>query len=80
MKLLELALSGDTASTIKAIRELIESGVEPLALTSQLADMITDILAGKNRVSGYTIGRSKRFCVFFTFWTCFLLCKHLKIS
>lgn len=48
-KLLELALAGNTVSTVNAIRELMESGVEPLALTSQLATLITDILSGKDR-------------------------------
>jgi DNA polymerase III gamma/tau subunit len=44
--LLDLALSADTINTVKKIRQLIETGVEPLALMSQLATVITDILAG----------------------------------
>lgn len=44
--LLDVALSADTVDTIKSLREIIESGVEPLALMSQLATLITDILAG----------------------------------
>ncbi|KAF5943939.1 hypothetical protein HYC85_018016 [Camellia sinensis] len=43
--LLDLALSADTVNTVKNLREIMESGVEPLALMSQLATVITDILA-----------------------------------
>ncbi|KAK3035061.1 hypothetical protein RJ639_034851 [Escallonia herrerae] len=43
--LLDLALSADTVNTVKSLREIMESGVEPLALMSQLATVITDILA-----------------------------------
>ncbi|KAF6173340.1 hypothetical protein GIB67_027035 [Kingdonia uniflora] len=44
--LLDLALSADTVNTVKNLREIMEAGVEPLALMSQLATVITDILAG----------------------------------
>ncbi|KAK9051631.1 hypothetical protein SSX86_028259 [Deinandra increscens subsp. villosa] len=44
--LLDLALSADTVNTVKQLREIMELGVEPLALMSQLATVITDILAG----------------------------------
>ncbi|XP_076896717.1 LOW QUALITY PROTEIN: protein STICHEL-like 3 [Bidens hawaiensis] len=44
--LLDLALSADTVNTVKHLREIMESGVEPLDLMSQLATVITDILAG----------------------------------
>lgn len=44
--LLDLALSADTVNTVKNLREVMETGVEPLALMSQLATVITDILAG----------------------------------
>ncbi|KAK1351327.1 AAA domain-containing protein [Heracleum sosnowskyi] len=44
--LLDLAFSADTVNTVKNLREIMESGVEPLALMSQLATVITDILAG----------------------------------
>ncbi|KAG1367772.1 protein STICHEL-like 4 [Cocos nucifera] len=43
--LLDLALSADTVNTVKSLREIMETGVEPLALMSQLATVITDILA-----------------------------------
>ncbi|KAK8949012.1 hypothetical protein KSP39_PZI005726 [Platanthera zijinensis] len=44
--LLDVALSADTVNTIKSLREITEAGVEPLSLMSQLATVITDILAG----------------------------------
>lgn len=44
--LLDFALSADTVNTVKNLREIMESGVEPLALMSQLATVITDVLAG----------------------------------
>ncbi|KAL5707408.1 hypothetical protein ACHQM5_018311 [Ranunculus cassubicifolius] len=44
--LLDLALSADTVNTVKNLREIMEAGGEPLALMSQLATVITDILAG----------------------------------
>lgn len=49
--LLDLALSADTANTVKNLRDIMESGVEPLALMSQLATAITDILAGSYDVT-----------------------------
>lgn len=48
--LLDLALSADTVNTVKCLRELMEAGVEPLALMSQLATLITDILAGSHKL------------------------------
>lgn len=48
--LLDLALSADTVNTVKSLRELIEGGVEPLGLMSQLATLITDILAGSYKL------------------------------
>ncbi|KAG8086169.1 hypothetical protein GUJ93_ZPchr0010g9924 [Zizania palustris] len=44
--LLDLALSADTVNTVKTLRDITETGVEPLALMSQIATIITDILAG----------------------------------
>lgn len=46
LDLLDLALSAEAVSTITTMRELLDSGVEPLALVSQLGALITDILAG----------------------------------
>lgn len=48
--LLDLALCSDTVSTVRKARELIDSGVEPLDLMSQLATLITDILAGSYEI------------------------------
>ncbi|KAK9062948.1 hypothetical protein SSX86_016818 [Deinandra increscens subsp. villosa] len=55
--LLDLALSADTVNTVKNLREIMESGVEPLALMSQLATVVTDILAGSYK---FIKERSKR--------------------
>ncbi|TVU35219.1 hypothetical protein EJB05_17097, partial [Eragrostis curvula] len=52
--LLDLALSADTVNTVKTLRDITETGVEPLALMSQLATIITDILAGS-----YTFTRER---------------------
>jgi hypothetical protein len=49
--LLDSALASDTVSTVDSIRELMGAGFEPLALVSQLATLITDILAGRCRTS-----------------------------
>ena len=47
VKLLELALSADNVvNIVRCIRELVDSGIEPMALLSQLANLITDLLAG----------------------------------
>ncbi|KZV51077.1 protein STICHEL-like 3 [Dorcoceras hygrometricum] len=46
--LLDIALSADTVNTVKNLRRIMESGVEPLALMSQLATLILDILAGSH--------------------------------
>ncbi|XP_043722712.1 protein STICHEL isoform X1 [Telopea speciosissima] len=46
LDLLELAMSSDTAETVKRARELMDSGVDPVALMSQLAGLIMDIIAG----------------------------------
>ncbi|GAV78884.1 DNA_pol3_gamma3 domain-containing protein/DNA_pol3_delta2 domain-containing protein [Cephalotus follicularis] len=55
--LLDLALSADTVNTVKNLRVIMETGVEPLALMSQLATVITDILAGSY---DFTKDRHKR--------------------
>jgi hypothetical protein len=49
--LLELALSADTARTVKRTRELMDSGIEPMTLMSQLATLIMDILAGSYKLA-----------------------------
>lgn len=54
IKLLEMALSANTVNTVNSIRDLLGSGVEPLALASQLATLITDILAGRCQTARYS--------------------------
>ncbi|PIA47018.1 hypothetical protein AQUCO_01400021v1 [Aquilegia coerulea] len=46
LDLLELAMSSNTAETVRKSRELMDSGVDPMALMSQLAGLIMDIIAG----------------------------------
>ncbi|GAU14773.1 hypothetical protein TSUD_204220 [Trifolium subterraneum] len=50
LELLELAMSADTAETVKRSRELMDSGVDPMVLMSQLAGLIMDIIAGSYAV------------------------------
>ncbi|CAA2991613.1 STICHEL [Olea europaea subsp. europaea] len=44
--LLELAMSSNTTEMVIRARELMDSGVDPIALMSQLAAIIVDIIAG----------------------------------
>ncbi|KAJ8754860.1 hypothetical protein K2173_015372 [Erythroxylum novogranatense] len=46
LELLELAMSSDTAETVKRARDLMDSGVDPMILMSQLASLIMDVIAG----------------------------------
>ncbi|KAL1225638.1 Protein STICHEL [Cardamine amara subsp. amara] len=50
LELLELALSSDTAETVKRARELLDLGADPIVLMSQLASLIMDIIAGTYKV------------------------------
>ncbi|XP_014509279.1 protein STICHEL [Vigna radiata var. radiata] len=50
LELLELAMSSDTVETVKRARELMDSGVDPMVLMSQLAGLIMDIIAGSYAV------------------------------
>lgn len=50
LELLELAMSSDTVETVKRARELMDSGVDPMVLMSQLASLIMDIIAGTYNV------------------------------
>lgn len=56
LDLLEIAMSSDTAETVKRSRELMDSGVDPMALMSQLAGLIMDIIAGTYRLADPTCG------------------------
>lgn len=51
LELLEMAMSSNTAETVKRARELMDSGVDPLVLMSQLAGLIMDIIAGSYQLS-----------------------------
>ncbi|MCO5594452.1 hypothetical protein L7F22_048482 [Adiantum nelumboides] len=57
VELLDFALSADTVNTVRSLKDLMVGGVEPLNLMSQLACLITSLLAG-----GYQIpkGRHRR--------------------
>ncbi|CAI9770173.1 unnamed protein product [Fraxinus pennsylvanica] len=44
--LLELAMSSNSTETVIQARELMDSGVDPIVLMSQLAALIVDIIAG----------------------------------
>lgn len=47
LELLDVALSPDTSNTVRMAREMMKSRIDPMQLTSQLANLIMDILAGK---------------------------------
>ncbi|GAB2259056.1 hypothetical protein Droror1_Dr00015216 [Drosera rotundifolia] len=51
LELLESAMASNTAETVKGARELLDSGLDPLALMSQLASLIMDIIAGNYPLS-----------------------------
>ncbi|GAA0151663.1 DNA-directed DNA polymerase [Lithospermum erythrorhizon] len=46
VELLDFALSADTVNTVKNLRDIMKSSVDPLTLMPQLATLITDILSG----------------------------------
>ncbi|CAN6856684.1 unnamed protein product [Brassica oleracea] len=50
LELLELALSSDTAETVKRARDLLDLGADPIVLMFQLASLIMDIIAGSYKV------------------------------
>ena len=50
LDLLDYALSANTVNTVRTLRDLLASGVEPLVLVSQLGGLITDILVGSLEV------------------------------
>ncbi|KVI11328.1 protein STICHEL-like [Cynara cardunculus var. scolymus] len=55
LELLELAMSSNTAETVKRAREFMDLGVDPMVLMSQMATLIMDIIAGTYQVveAGY---------------------------
>ncbi|KAL1534958.1 protein STICHEL-like [Salvia divinorum] len=46
LELLELAMSSNATETVRRAREIMDSGVDPLVLISQLVTLIVDIIAG----------------------------------
>ncbi|EPS73092.1 hypothetical protein M569_01659, partial [Genlisea aurea] len=46
LQLLEFAMSSNAMETVMRARELLDSGVDPVVLMSQMASLIVDILAG----------------------------------
>ncbi|XP_051135254.1 protein STICHEL-like [Andrographis paniculata] len=46
LELLELAMSTNAAETVIKARELMDSGVDPIVLMSQMVSLIVDIIAG----------------------------------
>jgi hypothetical protein len=46
LDLLDVALSADTVHTVRQMRQILDLGVDPLSLVSQLASLITNLLAG----------------------------------
>ncbi|KZV14696.1 protein STICHEL-like [Dorcoceras hygrometricum] len=46
LELLELAMSSNATETVIRARELMDSGVDPIVLISQMATLIVDIIAG----------------------------------
>lgn len=50
LDLLEVAMSSNTAETVKRSRELMDSGVDPMSLLSQLAGLIMDIIGGTKQL------------------------------
>lgn len=51
-------MSSDTAETVKRARELMDAGIDPLALMSQLASLIMDIIAGTYKDMGFKSSES----------------------
>lgn len=61
LDLLYLAMSSDASNTVKKARELMRTRIDPLQLTSQLASLIMDILAGKCPSHGVSDTKRKLF-------------------
>ncbi|XP_020579318.1 protein STICHEL [Phalaenopsis equestris] len=51
LDLLEVAISSNAAETVKRSRELMDSGVDPMSLLSQLAALIMDIISGTKQLA-----------------------------
>jgi hypothetical protein len=75
-------MSSDSAETVKRSRELMDSGIDPVALMSQLAGLIMDIIAGTYKLAdsnccngSVTGGRSCEY-----FHPCIALCYSFILS
>lgn len=51
-------MSSNTAETVKRARELMDLGVDPMVLMSQMATLIMDIIAGTYQVVEAGMGDS----------------------
>lgn len=51
-------MSSNTAETVKRARELMDLGVDPMVLMSQMATLIMDIIAGTYQVVDARYGDS----------------------
>lgn len=62
VEILDLAFSSDAASVVVRAREIMSSKVDPMQLSSQLANLIVDVLAGKSQQGrmGITQNNSRR--------------------
>lgn len=84
LELLELAMSSNATETVRRARELMDSGVDPLVLISQLVTIIVDIIAGTypnvDAKNTYTFfgGRTRKF-IAVTPFVVLHLAFHLKI-
>ncbi|XP_071698675.1 protein STICHEL-like [Rutidosis leptorrhynchoides] len=58
LELLELVMSSNTAETVKRARELMDLGIDPNVLMTQMATLIMDIIAGTYEVVDTRYGDS----------------------
>lgn len=78
-------MSSDTAKTVKRARELMDLGVDPIVLMSQMATLIMDIIAGTysageaKHSSSFFGGRSCKCYFYFTFSVFFFVSKMVRL-
>lgn len=64
-------MSSDTAETVKRAREMLDSGVDPIVLMSQMATLIMDIIAGTypnpKQGSSFFGGRSRECLLLYSY-------------
>lgn len=56
-------MASDTAETVKRAREMLDSGVDPIVLMSQMATLMMDIIAGTYPKQGSFFGGRSRECL-----------------